>query len=85
MFFMILLIIISLGGILLQRGKVCLVEEEQIDASVLTKYILLNSLFVWAVKLILRGLYLLNNFALINAKKVAQITLNQLQNIKFEG
>ncbi|MFC4666828.1 hypothetical protein [Falsiporphyromonas endometrii] len=81
----ILLIIISLGGLFLQKGKICIIEEVQINDYVTIKYNLKNALYQEAVKLILRGCYLLNIVTLTNAQKATQTTLNQLQNHKFEG
>ncbi|MFC4665801.1 hypothetical protein [Falsiporphyromonas endometrii] len=81
----ILLIIISLGGSFLQEGKICLVNEEQINDSVTIKYDLRNSLSHWAVKLVLRDLYLLNTVTLVVDQKATQSTSIQLQNLKFEG
>ena len=81
----ILLIIISLGVAFLIIGKLCLINEEQINDSVTIKYDLRNGLSHCAVKFVLRGLYLLNTITLSFAQKATQTTLIQLQNLKFEG
>ncbi|MFC4665511.1 hypothetical protein [Falsiporphyromonas endometrii] len=81
----ILLMMISLGGVFFQGGKMCLVNEEQISDSVTIKYDLNNALYPWAVKLVKREAYLLNIVAASNGKKAAQTALIQPQNLKFEG
>lgn len=80
-----LLIVISLGRAFFQEGGVCLINEEQINASVTIKYNLKNGLSQCAVKFVMRGLYLLNIVTLNFSQKATQITLIQPQNLKFEG
>ena len=81
----ILLIVISLGGLFLQGGKVFLVSEEEVDLFSMIKYNLISGLHDWAVKLVRRDSYMLNTVILINAQKVAQSTIIQLQNHNFRG
>ena len=81
----ILLVVISLGGLFLQEGKICLDDMQQIDDFVVIKYILKRPLYHWAVKLVMRGCYLLNTVALTDALKATQIALIQSQIYKFEG
>ena len=81
----ILLIIISLGGLLLQGGRVCLISEEEMDHFSIIKYNLISGLCKWAVKLVRRDLYMLNTVVLTNAQKATQTTLIQLQNHNFRG
>ncbi|MFC4666314.1 hypothetical protein [Falsiporphyromonas endometrii] len=80
-----LIMIVSLGGLFLRAGKLCLIEEKQIKESANIKYNLINGLSAWTVKFVLRGLYLLNTVALFDAQKVAQTTSIQSQNLIFEG
>lgn len=72
-----LLMIILLGRLFFQAGKICLISEEQIYLD--------SCLSHRAVKFIMRGLYLLNTVALPCTQKVAQTTLIQLHNLKLEG
>ncbi|MFC4665615.1 hypothetical protein [Falsiporphyromonas endometrii] len=81
----ILLMMISLGGVFFQGGKICLVNEQQINDSVTIKYDLNKALYLWAVKLVNREVYLLNTVTVSNAQKAAQTALIQPQNLKFEG
>ncbi|MDO4671389.1 MAG: hypothetical protein Q4A76_00530 [Porphyromonadaceae bacterium] len=81
----ILLITFSLGGLFLRGGKICLVDEDQINDFVTIKYNLKNALFRWTVKLVLRVLYLLNTVILVCGQKATQITLIQLETYKIEG
>lgn len=83
--FTILFIITSLGGLFLQRGKICLVTGEQMEASLTIKYNLKNGLPIWAVKFVEGEVYLLNIVALIVDLKATHTTLIQPQNLKFEG
>ncbi|MFC4666771.1 hypothetical protein [Falsiporphyromonas endometrii] len=81
----ILLIVISLGGLFLQGGKIYLINKEHIDDSLSINYDLNNASSRLAVKLVLRGLYLLNNVISNGAQKATKTALIQLQNYKFEG
>lgn len=81
----ILLITLLLGGLHLQGGVVCLIESLQKGTSIYINYMLKNSLSQCAVKLVLRCLYMLNTVMLFDAQKATQTTLNQPQNLKFEG
>ncbi|MFC4665566.1 hypothetical protein [Falsiporphyromonas endometrii] len=76
-FLTILLTIISLGGWLLQEGRISLISWD--------RFILTNSLFTWAAKLVLKHLCLLNTVISIDTQKATQTTLIQPQNHKFEG
>ncbi|MFC4666270.1 hypothetical protein [Falsiporphyromonas endometrii] len=80
-----LLMIVLLGGSFLQEGKICLIDEEQINAPITIKYNLKNVLYDWAVKLVMRGDFLLNTVTCSNAQKATETTLIQLQIHKFEG
>lgn len=84
-FLTILFIIISLGGAFLQDGKICPIVSLQMDASINIKNDFNNSLSIWAVKFNKRDLNLLNTVTLDSILKAIQTSLNQLQNIKFEG
>ncbi|MFC4665181.1 hypothetical protein [Falsiporphyromonas endometrii] len=81
----ILSMIVSLGGLFPQAGEICLVKPMQIRAFKSVKFNLRKILSQWAVKLVLRGLYLLNTVILIGTQKVAQSTIIQLQNHNFRG
>ncbi|MFC4665087.1 hypothetical protein [Falsiporphyromonas endometrii] len=81
----ILLIIISLGGLLLQGCGVSLIKLDQMGVSPFTKCNLISGLHEWAVKLERRGSYLLNTVIFTNAQKATQTTLIQLQNHNFRG
>ncbi|MFC4666514.1 hypothetical protein [Falsiporphyromonas endometrii] len=83
--FTVLLMIVSLGGLLLRAGKICLVMDQKRDAFPAIKYDLANYLAFRAVKLVMREVYLLNNVATTTTPKGAQTTFIQLQNHKFEG
>ena len=80
-----LLMIVLLGGSFLQEGKICLLDMQQINDFVDMKYNLKRSPFHWAVKLVMRGDYLLNTVTYSNALKATETTLIQLQIHKFEG
>ncbi|MDO4672508.1 MAG: hypothetical protein Q4A76_06315 [Porphyromonadaceae bacterium] len=84
-FLTILLIVVSLGGLFLQGGRVCLILEEEIDHFSMIKYNLISGLHDWAVKLVRRDSYMLNTVILTNAQKATQTTLIQLQNHNFRG
>ncbi|MFC4665686.1 hypothetical protein [Falsiporphyromonas endometrii] len=73
----ILLMIISLGRLHLQEGKICLITT--------VRLILKLGLFAWAVKFILKHLYSLNIVTLNDVQKAIKTTLIQPQNLKFEG
>ncbi|MFC4666878.1 hypothetical protein [Falsiporphyromonas endometrii] len=73
----ILLIIISLGRLFFQEGKICPIGWK------LTS--LHNCLSHRTEKLIMRKLYLLNIVTFSFTQKAAQTTLIQLKNLKFEG
>ncbi|MFC4665387.1 hypothetical protein [Falsiporphyromonas endometrii] len=81
----ILLIIISLGGTSLREGKICLINEDQIDASLSVNYNLKNVLSQCAVKLVPKAFYMLNNIAMDLIQKATQKTLIQPQNLNSEG
>lgn len=81
----ILLIVLSLGGLFLLEGKICLIKEEQINDSVTIKYYLMNSLYKWAVKFEMKDLYMLNTVTFIGVQKAIQTKLIQPLNLKFEG
>ncbi|MFC4665291.1 hypothetical protein [Falsiporphyromonas endometrii] len=83
--FTLLLIVLLLGGIFLLEGKICLIKEAEIGDFVIIKYDLMNGLSLWAVKLVLKGLYLLNTVILVSTPKATQTTLIQLQNLNFKG
>ena len=83
--FALIIIIISLGASLLQEGKICLLDLQQIDYFVDIKYNLKRSPCHWAVKLVMGGDYLLNTVTCSNALKATETTLIQLQIHKFEG
>ncbi|MFC4665731.1 hypothetical protein [Falsiporphyromonas endometrii] len=83
--FTFLLMIVSLGGLLLQGGKICLMMDQKADAFPAIKYNLANYLSLKAVKLDVREIYLLNNIALPTVSKATQITFIQPQNLKFKG
>ena len=80
-----LLMVVLLGGSFLQEGKICLIDEEQINDPITIKYNLKNVLYDWAVKLVMRGDCLLNTVTCSNALKATETTLIQLQILKFEG
>lgn len=71
------IIVILLGGLFFQGAKLCPKGGVQID--------LCSSLSCRAVKLVMKGSYLLNNVVVSNAPKATQITLIPLQNIKLKG
>ncbi|MFC4666259.1 hypothetical protein [Falsiporphyromonas endometrii] len=81
----ILLIVILLGGLFLQGGKVFLMSEEEMDLFSMIKYNLISGLHDRAVKLVRRDSYMLNTVILIDAQKAAQSTIIQLQNHNFRG
>lgn len=81
----IFLMIISLGGLFLQAGKICLIEESQINDASTIKQGRRNSLYGWAVKFIFRILYLLNTVITILFQKMDQTLLIKAQNLKHEG
>ncbi|MFC4666143.1 hypothetical protein [Falsiporphyromonas endometrii] len=81
----ILLIVISLGGLFLRAGKLCLMIEEETELLKIIQYDLISCLYRWAVKLVRRDFYLLNIINTYLAIKTTQTTLIQLQNLKFEG
>ncbi|MFC4665836.1 hypothetical protein [Falsiporphyromonas endometrii] len=81
----ILLIVVSLGGLLLQGGRVCLILEEEMDHFSMIKYNLISGLYDWAVKLVRRDSYVLNTVILTNTQKATQTTLIQLQNHNFRS
>ncbi|MDO4672227.1 MAG: hypothetical protein Q4A76_04900 [Porphyromonadaceae bacterium] len=83
--FTFLLMIVSLGGLLLQGGKICLMMDQKADTFPDIIYKLVNYLSLKAVKLIVREIYLLNNITLSTVSKATQITFIQLQNHKFKG
>ena len=83
--FTFLLMIVSLGGLFLRAGKICLVMDQKRDAFPGIKYDLANYLSLRAVKLVMREVYLLNTVTLTAASKAAQTTFIQLPNHKFEG
>ncbi|MFC4666759.1 hypothetical protein [Falsiporphyromonas endometrii] len=70
----ILLISITLGGILLRRGEVCLIEMEQICALSNIKYNPKNTFCQGAVKFVMKEVYLLNIITAHDAPKGAQAT-----------
>ncbi|MFC4665742.1 hypothetical protein [Falsiporphyromonas endometrii] len=80
-----LLIILSLGGVFLFGCDICLIKENQIDALLSINYELKDAPFQWAVKLVSRIFYMLNDVTVVIAQKTTQTTLNQPQNLKFEG
>ena len=81
----ILFMIVSLCGTFFLGGKLCLIGEVQIDADSVIKYIVNNSFYLWAVKLILGDLYLLNTVAFSDIQNAAQVALIQLKNHIIEG
>lgn len=81
----VLLMLISLGGLLLLAGKLCLSREDEIDESACNKYDYMNWLSLWAVKLVRKDFEVLNTVAETNIQKALQIPFIQLQNIKLEG
>ncbi|MFC4666130.1 hypothetical protein [Falsiporphyromonas endometrii] len=81
----ILLIIISIGEAFFQEGGVCLIAGKHIDDFASVKFNLVNEMYQRAVKLVIRGYYLLNTVSLTNTLKTTQTRLIQLQNLKFEG
>ncbi|MDO4672009.1 MAG: hypothetical protein Q4A76_03780, partial [Porphyromonadaceae bacterium] len=83
--FTFLLMIVSLGGLLLRAGKICLVMDQKRDAFPGIKYDLANYLSLRAVKLVMREVYLLNTVTLTTASKTVQTTFIQPKNHKFEG
>ncbi|MFC4665386.1 hypothetical protein [Falsiporphyromonas endometrii] len=81
----ILLMIISLGGASLREGKICLINGDQIDASLSVNYNLKNVLSQCAVKLVSKASNVLNNITMDLSQKATQITLIQSQNLNSEG
>ncbi|MFC4665678.1 hypothetical protein [Falsiporphyromonas endometrii] len=81
----ILLIFVSLGGLFLQEGKICLVMESQINGFITVKHNLKSALFRWTGKFVFRGVYLLNTVILMDVQKAAPSVLIQLQNHNFRG
>ena len=81
----ILLMIISLGGASLREGKICLINENKIDASLSVNYNLKNVLSQCAVKLVSKASNMLNNVAMDLGQISTQTTLIQSQNLNFEG
>ena len=80
-----LLMIISLGGLFRQADKICLIHRRQVDALLCIKQDLNKGPVTWAVKLVLRGLNLLNTITMSTDQKTTQTTLIQLQNHNFRG
>lgn len=81
----ILLIAIDLGGYFFQEATVCTIGLKQIATAVSVKSNHQNNLILWAVKLVLKGFYLLNTVTLNSTQKATQTALIQPQNLKFEG
>ncbi|MFC4665054.1 hypothetical protein [Falsiporphyromonas endometrii] len=83
--FTILTIMLPLGGLHLQSGKLCLHNclSESTKANIKSR--LTEESFHWAVKFVVRELYLLNTVALTYDQKAIQTNAIQSQNIKFEG
>lgn len=73
--FTILLMIVSLGGLFLLGGNICLTRGEQIVASLIIQYDLNNASSRWAVKLDLRGMNMLNTIIFNGVQKTTQTTL----------
>lgn len=70
-----LLTVISLGGLILQEGKICLIDARQKDLFSSINNNLKRNLNPWAVKLVMRGLGLLNTVMTAGVQKADQTTI----------
>lgn len=83
--FTFLLLNLLLGALFPQEGKMCPFQLVQINAHSIIKYNLQNSLSQVAVKFIQRRLYMLNTIISISTQKATKTSLNQTENLKFQG
>ena len=81
----IFLIIILLGRLFFQGGKIYLIGEEQIIVSSSIGFDSKNRLFHRVVKSVVKGSHLLNIVILTDFQKATQTTLIQPQIYKFKG
>lgn len=80
-----LLTVISLGGLILQEGKICLIDARQKDLFSSINNNLKRNLNSWAVKLVMRGLGLLNTVMTAGVQKADQTTIIYTDIHTFRG